>query len=883
MKGLCALVIICALGFVAVAQGVFTPQELEGLHSEHFHGKQPTRQLMQNLLRSDSWLRRDTVLSNLTEQHDINWDVKMHRFRAGHRSKWVPSSQASADPSSHFSHVFRATARIHGIKLVGLSRYVRVASNSITHHSLQDEGALSATVHDPLDRLSLDMFASMGPREAYAAVGAEEAYHNFKDSIELMASRRWLATRSGIEPTWIVRVPGLKVEDMQDFYVSASSGDVLRVKKSASGADSTATVFTERGKNTNVESATLTDLLSNDEDATLDGKWFSIYNCCPKTVLHAPSGKYVCSGTESDNLEATSIKTRYKTYTLTSTDISAWTDFFGDRGTDWSQYYQQSVYYFHGPSCSGAQKAMADATGSFERYSPVVKEDTATADDAFSEVQAYYSMTEYFKYLRDVLGDSSYCLSGTSMKCDDQGEPVLVDGVPEIKLNVFVNGKVVPDALTLMLRRLGHVNSPSSPFTWTEDELVRHVNAFYLESVYDEVAPFSSLAEVYFVRQHDTILFFQSDVNDIAYDESIVHHEFQHAVTRSYLPDLKDGALDRWGVHSFGGSLDEGWADYFTASHRNNPVVGEYVGGFRDLSELSTCSDLINEVHQDSLPFTSAMWQIRTLMNGDAALIKSLDKLFLEALSLAPDDVTFKGQAQQILSLMGETNSGFETYVTGAENIFNVHFGYSSDGGCARTVTSRKAQFVVSSPVISELSDIAPVMFQIKVSGSDTKTHSIEWEAFITRKGVFGGFVLPAAPFSGAASKFKAAISIDEPIRWQLDVGTRPNGYGGKVDASGNLLTNQLVSTVNDLVSVTQVSYNTDTGVTKMKLSFSGRMHHNSAAPNADRTYYVSILSTGSDRYSGAFRKVSPAAHLQSSLLSVLFMVAVCFAASRLS
>jgi uncharacterized protein (TIGR03382 family) len=69
--------------------------------------------------------------------------------------------------------------------------------------------------------------------------------------------------------------------------------------------------------------------------------------------------------------------------------------------------------------------------------------------------------------------------------------------------------------------------------------------------------------------------------------------------------------------------MSEGYADYFSGAYTDDPAIGEYAGAafglggaIRDMDNQDTCpASLTGEVHYDSLPWTGALWEIRTALD----------------------------------------------------------------------------------------------------------------------------------------------------------------------------------------------------------------------------------------------------------------------------
>ncbi len=110
----------------------------------------------------------------------------------------------------------------------------------------------------------------------------------------------------------------------------------------------------------------------------------------------------------------------------------------------------------------------------------------------------------------------------------------------------------------------------------------------------------------------------QGTTLDFADDSDVFLHEFTHYLSSNAIgySDGQAGA-DEYGLSTFGGSIDEGTADYMACTINGDPVLGEAslvpFGAERDLTDKSkTCPDsLIGEVHEDGELIGSLTWSVR--------------------------------------------------------------------------------------------------------------------------------------------------------------------------------------------------------------------------------------------------------------------------------
>jgi hypothetical protein len=333
------------------------------------------------------------------------------------------------------------------------------------------------------------------------------------------------------------------------------------------------------------------------------------------------------------------------------------------------KWWEDGQVVLEGPVCSGLPKARASqvwnaTTSKMERDSWTALPDDPGDDeergDAFAEVQAYSSATQFFSHLRAIwalVDPVPFCLRGNAMNCSQTtGQPAMdASGKPVLPLHIYVNMRLPPSAFEMMYnasifagKTTGKpidvladptVGTAANPLRWHTPR--RRDSAFFLKSLSNigidagsdesasEVFP-GATSSSYYVQPHDLLGLFQGTTRDLAYDFTVVQHELMHAVIDHFsLPHLSF-AVDRDGLHAMPGALEEAFADYFVADLHDNPRIGQYSNGgdvgedetetgtgegaLRDLSasvDGSCMAALRAEVHHDSLVWSNSLWRLR--------------------------------------------------------------------------------------------------------------------------------------------------------------------------------------------------------------------------------------------------------------------------------
>jgi len=109
-------------------------------------------------------------------------------------------------------------------------------------------------------------------------------------------------------------------------------------------------------------------------------------------------------------------------------------------------------------------------------------------------------------------------------------------------------------------------------------------------------------------------------LKDPAHEADVVMHEYGHAVVHN------TASMDFASL-----TLDEGYADYFTCSLHDDPLLGEWwmPPYLRNLdNDLVYPFDLVGESHHDGQIWSGALWDIRSMFGADVADRIALGTLF---------------------------------------------------------------------------------------------------------------------------------------------------------------------------------------------------------------------------------------------------------------
>jgi hypothetical protein len=151
-------------------------------------------------------------------------------------------------------------------------------------------------------------------------------------------------------------------------------------------------------------------------------------------------------------------------------------------------------------------------------------------------------------------------------------------------------------------------------------------------------------------RDQGAIVFGQYQSTDFCYDASVIYHEYTHAIVGT--TRLNGVTMDAYGMDNLPSAMNEGFADYFSCSKRNSPIIGPYALSFagdwlvRDLTLARKCpDDLTTEVHADGKIIGSAMWELRGVLGQEVA-----DGIILKALEQFSQQTNMDAAAKLILA-----------------------------------------------------------------------------------------------------------------------------------------------------------------------------------------------------------------------------------------
>ena len=354
--------------------------------------------------------------------------------------------------------------------------------------------------------------------------------------------------------------------------------------------------------------------------------------------------------------------------------------------------------------------------------------------DSFSELQAFQTFESHSEFFRDLLEDPNFCFIGSGPNCTSSKVNVTGDesGSP---IRFFVNYQQVKVEYKSIMEqvKIGRGKDSSNSIVFTES--APYEDAFFsrgptpgspIDCTVDGCLPISTYPFSHFA-------FGQNTKYDWALNTCTVFHELGHALVAKFIPQLPGYTWTETGLRSDPGALNEGWSDYFAAIHCGISNFRTTYNGRprRSLLNSNTCSDTVGQLHQDSLLFSGALWEVRELISTKfglgANIQKEFDKVVLKALILGHESDLFANQFNMILSLV-QNHTTLSQIFNDAQKVFDRR-----ELQCERVKDLKVGMdptFILANPGISIANfSTIPTQLRIKPRASDWGI-LLEWDQY---------------------------------------------------------------------------------------------------------------------------------------------------------
>ena len=299
-------------------------------------------------------------------------------------------------------------------------------------------------------------------------------------------------------------------------------------------------------------------------------------------------------------------------------------------------------------------------------------------DDAFPEVQVYYTAEKYFSFVKSEMTPDMCAQLGRSSICAELNTTFFNQG--SNLTNGETNGPflMVSNILTLkpdikdFLDQLagGKGVSAINPIVFDRSNLYPFDNAFFYGVQGSANWNCTDGECLYALGRPKTPFmgFGQGSAHDWTLDQCIAFHEMTHSVTRRFIPFLPTFTSTQHGTSSEPGAMNEAWSDYWAVVMcGSEDLASSYVGTIKRTvkNEYVSCNDTTDawfngQIHHDSQVFSGALWEARLAIMDKARSVSAnetkwaqeWDLLVLVAQSMATTRETFMDQFKKLVTLV---------------------------------------------------------------------------------------------------------------------------------------------------------------------------------------------------------------------------------------
>ena len=235
----------------------------------------------------------------------------------------------------------------------------------------------------------------------------------------------------------------------------------------------------------------------------------------------------------------------------------------------------------------------------------------------------------------------------------------------------------------------------SPPCVTRADTLIRVDNAAFFPR-----ENFSQLPVPGFDTGVDTLMIFQGNAADAAYDSTVIQHEFGHGVVYATAElSFSSAAFDARSANNEGGAMHEAFADYIAAAFNDVAEIGTYFGPrvyraagvpagtsaddyLRTMNNSFSCPDVLwGEVHQDALHVAGALWAGRNALRGTDNGARYDAAFYAMLVSISPT----ADFAQMATAMTARVKQAFPTVAT-AEAQMTAIFQTKGVIGCSKVI-----------------------------------------------------------------------------------------------------------------------------------------------------------------------------------------------------
>jgi hypothetical protein len=626
---------------------------------------------------------------------------------------------------------------------------------------------------------------------AIAVQPASTIKNPFVERTDALFEPLWLMHFGKLRPAFKTRLPTLSIYDLKDIYVDAENGEILKIEDAAWFAQAPTNLFIYSPPNNsldpkNLKQVNLENLTNLKENGFLEGEYIEVKTCCK--YFSCPDGNHCDNAEKRCALKSHDGAQQSREVIELPTESLGLDPLLTLPSTVTVDTVRCTYLPFARASLNASKKL-----GFFEE--PIDDDSPEAEMDRFSEIQAYYSVSSFFNFIRGLMNNSSWCLRETAMSCNTDGSPKLDSNKKPVNpYRVFVN-QMIPDLkidaahqsdpenfIAQILAGRGIKSNPISLNNFS-----RFSNAAFIPALSQLKANTPRADEILsdLIKPFDHNVFFQGE-RDFAYDGDVVFHEFMHAITASLVNKINTLGLNDWGIHAEPGSLNEAWSDYFAAAFTEDPAIGEYAAvsgaygeiALRTIDNKKSCpEDMIGEIHNDGQVWSGALWELRDhfAKTGGTSLATEFDRAVLAALAQASKTEDYKSQSASLISAvlaresLGENAAAYVESVLkkrGLKDCFRAFTLSLVDKHNIVTYNTKDMLFVASKNQIG-LKNYAPSSSQLEIgipAGATSLT--LSWQQFLGGTGALLGS--ESTPDATNLAPLGVLSSLDVPITWNF-------------------------------------------------------------------------------------------------------------------
>jgi uncharacterized protein (TIGR03382 family) len=415
----------------------------------------------------------------------------------------------------------------------------------------------------------------------------------------------------------------------------------------------------------------------------------------------------------------------------------------------------------------------------------VVASDLANSDQ-FAEVHSFYHVNTVYDWMRR-LSTRAQPIFGSNpailpFRMRDEKR------TPAVKVSVWSN-VMFPNFNEIFAGVPGCLPPPIGTPPCRANTLTRLDNAAFFPR-----ENFSQIPLPGFDTGSDTLMIFQGNSADAAYDATVIQHEFGHgAVYATAALTFDDTAIDQRSANNEGGALHEAFADYIAAAFNNVPEVGPYFGPrvtagqptapgvrsdayLRSMDNTQACPDVLwGQVHQDSVHVAGALWEARKNVFQGTDSGDTFDAAFYAMLVSITPNADFGLVATAMAARVATAFPGIPTASMQMTQIFQGR----GVLGCSKVLTVGASTFprmyygiAAAPPALGSAVIPGPVQFKIPAAAGALR---VRLTASAGQSGGIGG---------GAAPVVRILTKNGSPITFVRQGGSLQNDATVAVDAA---------------------------------------------------------------------------------------------------